>query len=504
MRQSCIFIIFSLLSVICFAQSTELIIGEQIKLKATKSGRFNGFLGEYDGLYYYMVTPSRGNWSIHEVDADLNEIRKAEFGKTPVGETTSYPDGGSNNKGIHILSSVHMCGDQLLILYYYIVEGQNQQSVYATFLDLQSLETPKAPKVVATFTAKNMMSVEVAWQDDEIALLYRESNDEATYYIKTLDRALNEVTVREVRIDAGYYFNRFCYTLDGSLTLVGRHCEEFNAQINVCDGSFKVYYLEDGSSELQVVQSLDTKTFRECDFLWDGSTYYFASIYAEEPRGKATGTCVLRFNPASGEAATDFREFSEDQNTYPGPNEDSEDKNPAELGYDDYITLEMVKGADGNLYVLHQMRSGYMGQLNGFDRFISGYGDLMITKADNQGKIQWNSRIPLYQSSNDSGHFGASLHNSSSGVAVIFNNSPKAADSDKLKSVRYMKRTPYKGDMALYAMHIQKDGSFKKEVLTAYKKGNKHPISPRNVFHGSAGTFLTNCDYSIAFPVLLR
>jgi hypothetical protein len=87
---------------------------------------------------------------------------------------------------------------------------------------------------------------------------------------------------------------------------------------------------------------------------------------------------------------------------------------------------------------------------------------------------------------------------------VILNDNPKAVAETNLKGMGYMKRTPDKGDMALYAIRIGDDGSFKHHVLSDYSGKVKYAVNPRAPFRTSNGTLLPILENTIYYPALVR
>ena len=87
---------------------------------------------------------------------------------------------------------------------------------------------------------------------------------------------------------------------------------------------------------------------------------------------------------------------------------------------------------------------------------------------------------------------------------VILNDNPKSVAATSLKGMSYMKRTPDKGDMALYAIRVGDDGSFKHHVLSDYSGKVKFAVNPKSPFRLSTGALLPFLENTLYYPALVR
>lgn len=489
-----------------FAQTPTLTIGEEMRFGHTSISRFIGFWGEVGGSYFYATSDKKG-WSVYKADKNLVLQKKVDFQDFVIGKIEFNPSTYTEPKGIKAASESIVWGSKVLFVFSIHEEKSKKSTFYVSVLDLETLAPPAAPIEVYTQTSDGTYTPFVVTNSKEAALLIKSSSKGGWNEIR-LDSDLKKGNTRTISPDLIKGKASRYLTEDGALIWVLRKCAREDYSTKVCEGSLSVVHMGPNDAEPRVIQELSDKVYKGCESLLDGSTLYLAGVYGDQLSGPATGSFVARYVLGEATLTVDYRAFTADKNTYPGSNEDPEGKNPAELGYDDYKTFDILKGSDGNVYALHQMYSNYMTTrtTNGvmMDVRVDGYGDVMITRASASGKIEWNSRTPLYQSSSYSRGFGASLFSNSQGVYVILNDNPKAVAETNLKGMSYMKRTPDKGDMALYAIRIGDDGSFKHHVLSDYSAEVKYAVNPRAPFRTSNGTLLPILENTIYYPALVR
>ncbi|MFO0362047.1 MAG: hypothetical protein ACK500_09475 [Flavobacteriales bacterium] len=489
-----------------FAQTPTFTIGEEMRFGAAALSRFMGFWGEESGSYFYATSDKKG-WSVYKADKYLSLQKKVDFPDFVIGKMELNPSTYTESKGITASSDYYLWGSKVLFVFSIYEENAKKSSFYVSALDLETLAPPATPVEIYSQTSDGRFSPFVVLNTKEAAFLIKSSSKGAWNEIR-LDPELKKGNTRTFSPDLINGRASRYLTDDGALIWVQRDCEKEDNYTRVCEGSLSVVYLGLNDSEPRVIQELSDKVYKGCESLLDGSTLYMAGVYGDQLSGPATGSFFARYVLGESALTVDYRAFTADKNTFPGANEDPEGKNPAELGYDDYKTFDILKGSDGNVYALHQMYSNYMGTRtsNGvtMNVRVDGYGDVMITRASAAGKIEWNSRTPLYQSSSYSRGFGASLFSNSDGVYVILNDNPKAVAATNLKGMSYMKRIPDKGDRALYAIRVGDDGSFKHHVLSDYSGKVKFAVNPRLSFHVSNGTLFPILENTIYYPALVR
>lgn len=430
-----------LFSVLSFAQKTDITWGEEFKLKKGSTD-LEVIYSDDTGLYikeshfalksYFVIGATmRESATLTKVDKNLTEVYHNDFNKELKGK--EYERFFFLKNKLFLLASDYNKKDKTLTLFAAEIDKASGE-LAGEFTEVTSWQKDDKKEDInfkATYNADSSKMVLVSTIEG------REKN---TYEVRQFDEKLKAVG-KPVAISNEFDANTFVledvvYTTNGNIILVGREYEyqegkkkkakylDFsNYNIRIYDGAGKI--IKQISTDINAKWLVSTKVMQI-----PGRELILAAFYSDEKRGREiNGMLVRRIDPANGEViSTNNKDLNtsmittlEDDTDDDGDDESRKERKEREKlekiqneedGFSKYMRFRnFIYTEDKGLVILAEKYNHYtytttsyqpgngisMGRTTSTTYQVYECGDIMMSKVDAGGNINWLNVLPKQQ-----------------------------------------------------------------------------------------------------------
>ncbi len=430
-----------LFSVLSFAQKTDITWGEEFKLKKGSTD-LEVIYSDNTGLYikeshfalksYFVIGATmRESATLTKVDKNLTEVYHNDFNKELKGK--EYERFFFLKNKLFLLASDYNKKDKTLTLFAAEIDKASGE-LAGEFTEVTSWQKDDKKEDInfkATYNADSSKMVLVSTIEG------REKN---TYEVRQFDEKLKAVG-KPVAISNEFDANTFVledvvYTTNGNIILVGREYEyqegkkkkakylDFsNYNIRIYDGAGKI--IKQISTDINAKWLVSTKVMQI-----PGRELILAAFYSDEKRGREiNGMLVRRIDPANGEViSTNNKDLNtsmittlEDDTDDDGDDESRKERKEREKlekiqneedGFSKYMRFRnFIYTEDKGLVILAEKYNHYtytttsyqpgngisMGRTTSTTYQVYECGDIMMSKVDAGGNINWLNVLPKQQ-----------------------------------------------------------------------------------------------------------